>query len=589
MFRLIANLETGEVKTFETITDLFDPRQNELFRLGNNLTVQNYFDIIKSLYSRENLQQYPKLFFKSIFDYNYEELASNFITKLLAATPDHLLWTLTYTYFMDISSQNRIQAYFYTANSPRIQDNQFHAFVNDIQTRFQYSFQGDNFPNELLNRLSSLEQSWIPYFNTYSNLHFAASNWVSRSPLPSYVIHFTRNTQIYNSTRNSTVLSPERLLERMTTTPDTTISCRNDFGELSFTITSPISKSNRSELYTVLSYNTNPCHLLKWPLICKNEHKPLLYGVELEVSTNYSVRDIIDACDDVYMIAKQDSSISGSCRNKMELVTIPMSLRRHKLEWAKWFSKIDYNNFDCTTETTNGMHVHIGKDNFLTPQHLRNFIWFITSPAHKPFTLALSERDITSFRIYSNVPTYNNLSKINSYIDCVLQASGLRGAVNVSSGKGTIEVRIFKGIVSYAAVLKNLEAVDAIFHFTRNNSFSQLTLSSFIAWLNSLPANKYTVLRKFLDQIDVQELVNTAKFNDLLHGCNTPEKVLQKILKSKIPITQSLVTQLNKRAGKRTFILNKDTKQIDIIYKNRSKIHFLDRVLEKKYLNAQAA
>ncbi len=66
----------------------------------------------------------------------------------------------------------------------------------------------------------------------------------------------------------------------------------------------------------------------------------------------------------------------------------------------------------------------------------------------------------------------------------------MRGAVHYK-GEKTVEIRIFKGIVSYATVVKNIEFVDSVVEFTRTANTNQVTLKHYLNWVSSLPSNKW--------------------------------------------------------------------------------------------------
>jgi hypothetical protein len=585
MLRVIAN-HNREIRSFNTLEELFDPRKFELWRAP--VTVQLYVEFLKSLYTRENVRAHPKWLFPSPYVTFYDnEKADRFIEILLTHIPEDKLWTLNFLTLEGLRENCPYYIYFTAPpGSNGSSGSTFYWYFNDQSRRSRYSFLGDNFAAEIMPCITMIHDSWTTAWQGRETLLYGKSNYCSRWSINARLLHMMLNLH-YATQNGGPTLSTERVCAELVSNPDARITVSFSLGdEVYVKINSPITNANRSQLYTVFQYTTNPLNVLKWPLMTKGEHKPRLYGVELEVSTNYNVRDIIDACDDIFMLAKMDSSIRGSCRNAMELVTVPMSLKKHKLEWAKWFNKLDYDQFDCTNQTTNGMHVHIDREAFETPQHLRNFTWFITAPENRDFIFALSERDITSFQTYSPVPQFNGMSKTRSFIDCINQAARLRGAVNVGSGKGTVEVRLFKGIVSYASVLKNLEAVDAIFEFTRDYALPRLTLRGFLAWLNDLSPNRYKVLRKFLDTIDVEQIEAASRLTALLKDCTTPKQIADTLNGSKITITQDLVTALNKTQGKRTFIFNKETKTIEVWRdpKKYGKVSQFDRILEKQYL-----
>jgi hypothetical protein len=287
------------------------------------------------------------------------------------------------------------------------------------------------------------------------------------------------------------------------------------------------------------------------------------------------------------MLAKSDSSVTGNKRHSLELVTVPMSFKAHKREWAKWFSKLEYDKFDTTKDTNNGMHVHIGRDHFDNEKHIRNLAWFINNPAHRDFMMALSERTAYSVENYSPMRKYSpEASKVRAMKNVVGEIRNLRGACNVASNKPTIEVRLFKGIVSYAAVLKNLECVDAMFNFSREFPVYKMTLRQFLLWLESQPYNKYPVFKKFVFAIkNLKKMTFESDMNEIIFTSNDPNKIMKRMTTAGIKITNEHITTLNKRVKKRMFVLNKETGNIDIVYTNKFPLAHMDRELEKRYVN----
>jgi hypothetical protein len=190
------------------------------------------------------------------------------------------------------------------------------------------------------------------------------------------------------------------------------------------------------------------------------EDRPVLFGVELEVATDHDASTLIDAQDEVFFICKDDVTISGRGKNKVEMVTMPMDMRSHRQHWGKFLSKFYdqntkcYNGFDNTTQTNNGMHIHISRSSFAAKppvkedelpkslriptsstlflkqtnfNHLKNFTWFIVHPAHAAFILAISERTKEKFDVYSALPTFHHhtLKKHDNCLTAVMRTRGL--------------------------------------------------------------------------------------------------------------------------------------------------------------------
>src|SRR5688572_21763506 len=289
---------------------------------------------------------------------------------------------------------------------------------------------------------------------------------------------------------------------------------------------------NRARLHRIMGYSARATSEIAPQIVSTRRRKgsdkevpttggELLYGIELELATNHHVRKIIDSQQFPFFIAKQDSSISGHGDYYMECVTVPMDYRGQRKAWGKFFAEFwedektlpsgikqhgGYQGFDLTTNTSNGMHIHMTKAAF-TPAHLKRFTWMICKPEHASFITYLSERG-TDLGVYATLPSFGSHYNTNKKrYDHLMQLLPSRGAVSVNTSSGrTIEVRLFKGIVSYASLLKNLEFCDALYYFTLEMPYSKLTMKDFKLWLqgkmkDSKPQRAYKALNLFISKM----------------------------------------------------------------------------------------
>lgn len=349
-----------------------------------------------------------------------------------------------------------------------------------------------------------------------------------------------------------------------------------------------VTSNNRKPLYNVLSYTTDALSILPYPNMEKKEKSPVLVGVELEVSTDYYVQELVDAAEDPFFLAKSDSSISGSKRNRMELVTAPSSFKYLKRQYALWFNKLDYDKFDCTVDTSNGMHVHVGREHFEDNHHIRNFCWFFNNPANTDFLVQISERTKENLMKWSPTYMWHNISRTRAFRDVNNYVVNMRGITNLKGGwenGKTVEVRMFKGIVSYAAICKNLEFVEAVFHFTKGlTSYRDLTLRGFFKWLDVQSRNRFILLRKFIDQeVCVDKLLLHADVKDLVFTETDPVRIAQKLMKAPFKVTNEHITILNRKAKKRTYTLNRETGEISVTRYNIAKLASLDKSFAERY------
>jgi hypothetical protein len=312
--------------------------------------------------------------------------------------------------------------------------------------------------------------------------------------------------------------------------------------------------ANRDFFERIFGHNQNILEYLPIKIKGPKEPSAILYGVELEANGAYTPKEIIAAQKDLFFLMKADSTIRGSHANNYELVTVPASLKAHKRLWAEFFERVDYEKFDTSKQTGNGMHVHIGRECF-SKSHLNKFTWFITNPSNFDFIYCISERPTTqNLREWAPLPTYGHPTKILGSKSARNVNSGLRGAVHYKGNK-TVEVRLFKGIVSYATIIKNLEFVDSVYEYTRLHELSQIGLSHYLKWLNDTPKNKYTLLKAFLNEIKAEEFAITAFLNDYLWSASSEEQIAAKLNKAPFKVTASHLNILNKKRRKKAFIL----------------------------------
>lgn len=236
----------------------------------------------------------------------------------------------------------------------------------------------------------------------------------------------------------------------------------------------------------------------------KDNNDTPLYGVELELTTNRSILDVVSSFGEVFGVCKADSSIRGSKRNKAELVTVPATLRYHRKMWTEWF-KQDMTEYDQSLDTNNGMHIHIGRKAFylndeLNHNHLLRFSYFFNNIANRWFIVKCSERSDYEIQGYCNfAPIAFEKTKGKQITRAVKSAANSKMYAVNHTKNHTIEVRIFKGVISFASVMKNLELVDAVLHYTRDCSFRQCNVYGLMHWLEKHTSpSQYRALKMYL-------------------------------------------------------------------------------------------
>lgn len=348
------------------------------------------------------------------------------------------------------------------------------------------------------------------------------------------------------------------------------IQCDNQFPDV--TVTDLVERPGlvrRDRLYRVLSYSARATNEIAPQILHTKKDKngkeqpttkgELLYGIELELATDHSVRTLIDSQEFPFFITKQDSSISGRGDTYVECVTVPMDYRGQRKAWGKFFGKFwdekeaKYNGFDTSTQTTNGMHIHMTKSAF-QDFHLKKFCWMICKPEHRDFITYLSERGST-LGSYATMPTFTPSQNTNKKkFDSLLSRLPNRGAVSLSTSSGrTIEVRLFKGIVSYATLVKNLEFCDALYYYTLVMPYSKLNLQDFIRWINfemsdSKPGRNYKALRLFIKKIP-PSIFNLATVRSKIESAKSAEELIDILNREQIETDEKIQTIIATRLG----------------------------------------
>lgn len=565
-------------QVFESYLDFFNPTKNLAWQTADSsgqLTVTRYKEYLIEFYSRDNVQEnffaYTPNFCDSLDPYETHLDVLNQVLSL----PDDLLWCL---HFMNIVSLNEVRIAQYPYR--RIRD----SFYPESWSR-RTVLSHDDFllcAQEISRSVTAIIDQEPSRLLDVDYVYQGTSSFTARAFLFLFNYYYAMSQEEGSNQRPSDIAqSPNVVVNFHNGRTEQEVRKGRRF-DLIFHI--PVTPGNRTHLYRCLNYRAAPTDYISWPIVEKYEKSPVLYGIELECSTNLEVRKIIDAQAIPFFICKQDASISGTKSHSYEMVTVPMSFKAHKKHWAHWFSKIDYNDFDCTTRTSNGMHIHIDRKAFENDKHIRNMTWFYLNPVNQAFIIAVSERgSLQAMEAYTPIASFNDhVSRVNAFKTCVSAASQLRGIVNFGKS-ATIEIRMFRGIVSFAELMKNLEFVDAVREFSAGErTVNNLGVKDFITWLNSQPKNKYIAIRKFIDQLkNIDDILLESEIRNVIFNLKDPEKIAERLNKSSFAVTNHHISILN-RGQKRTYILNKDG-LVEISKHNRSKLVDFDRTFEQRY------
>lgn len=592
MFKMPISWFSEEKQTL-SLQEMFDPRVNGLYTTQEDFSLKHLVFFLKNFYTRENILEYPRLLPLSILErsrLNGWNTTEDILRNTLAIIPDSHLWLLP---FLNLQLTNGALAIYpkrYRLQKDPSTSEYYLEGINSHSSHLDLFDRTTPTPvlrSDITTAISSL---FSPAILTYYTDIFKVPNkrfnifTIPCGGMPSLFFYYASGRQFYTNSGQS--IYATELSSIFSSNPAAVWSVtQTENGTISFKLSIPITKLNKSALHKMLNHSSDPLEYLPYPQVMPGEHSPPLFGVELELSTSWTPKQIIDATDEPFLIIKSDSSITGEFNNKYELVTAPTSMRVQRTQWAHFFNQIDYDQFDTNNNTNNGMHVHLDRKNFKDPSHLQAFTWFINSPLNREFMIAVSERTLPSlgqFCAFLNIPATSNL--FDNYRNIVERCQGQSrySAVNFQK-RATIEVRFFKGIVSFATVIKNLEFLEAALEFTHNRSIASNNLRTFFAWLEDTPSNKYGTFKKFLNEIDGTDYIEPSNVKELTWGLTNARAIVKRINSRDIPITQKLVTLLNK-GKKRTFILNKKTGELETTSVNKGKISHLDSYVAARIL-----
>lgn len=615
MYKICASMAAEDTSLVEVTThELGDPRKNKFVGSGGQgVTHEQYFRFAMQMFSTENIRNNPDIF-NAHRNPNYN--SSEFVQKFLSKVPEALhpysfCFALSYNTWESMTSDVRYSLTYDTYS------------MTVYGTNYgcqQVLLTSDTYWASLILYLQTIKEFfegsvWRTIKNTKTNYNTIAGENAFR-----YAAWcMSGNRYIQRGTATNTIgqggtITAESALDILSE-ENTDVRFYYD-AQYGYILICPVSIRNKSTLYQLFSASQDVTAVLgkgspvKKKLV-KNGKSievskaiPRYYGVELELSTDKTVKEMINyQGDPVFFLSKSDASITGSKRGRFECVTIPMEISDHRKCWTRFFANVgDKNDFDVTTQTNNGMHVHISKNCF-TDNHLTNFTWFITAPENREFILQLAQRTQESFDRWSPCPKYNNRSShYKAFKDCVAQVGSLRGAVNTGQnrGKGTVEVRIFKGIVSCAEVLRNLEVVDSIFEFTKPvkeggpSTYFTLTVQDYYNWVKATPRNQYKLLRADLWKLDIPNLVKKARVIRLLFNTTDPEAIVKKVNDEKtrteslkddqkrLVIDKVVFAAVTRLIGRRAFGINDDG-QLVIAHRAVGRIAHLDEKLIRNY------
>lgn len=238
-----------------------------------------------------------------------------------------------------------------------------------------------------------------------------------------------------------------------------------------------------------------------------------VYGLELEVSTDVCLEDFYNHTEYPFFVLKSDSTIPQVRSYCFEIVTLPSEANALCLNMSLLMNRIKdktENNLssiggEVSSNKSNGMHIHVDRENFVDKRHLNNFLHFFNQPSNGHFIFYMSDRDnYRTFQKWSSPlslvgyyrDSFTSVAK-NTQTSC--RSADKYTATNVKHSK-TVEVRIFQGDTSAASVCKNIQFVDSVVEYTRERSLITCTVEAYLHWLASTPSNQYLELKEFINK-----------------------------------------------------------------------------------------
>lgn len=193
-----------------------------------------------------------------------------------------------------------------------------------------------------------------------------------------------------------------------------------------------------------------------------------------------------------FAISKSDGSIAAA--DGFEIVSRPAVLSQQVKLWTPFLNwapgKVaGYRHRVC------GMHIHVSK-NALTPLQLGRMIVFLNSHENRDFITRIAGRGSNTYSRVAPKTLTCGLGYMkdirNRYGERVEQrprhegtAEGRYSALNLETGKGTVEFRLFQSNVAKDGFLKNVEFVDALCVWAGQTGNRDLGAASFCAFADS--------------------------------------------------------------------------------------------------------
>ena len=194
----------------------------------------------------------------------------------------------------------------------------------------------------------------------------------------------------------------------------------------------------------------------------------LFFGIENEMTfqseedQRKSLKELYKSYDPTVLLAKSDGSIRGP---GYELVTQPMTFKYfNNLNIAPWFNR-------SVKSSSCGLHVHMDRASFLSEVHLYKMINFIHN--HTKLCNKVAGRDYNDYnRRIPGKPSQHTK-----------KGSGSRYCRVNTSGRSTVEIRMFAGCTTEFEMRYRVEFLHALWKFTRDIGIKDSNKDKFLLFL----------------------------------------------------------------------------------------------------------
>lgn len=191
----------------------------------------------------------------------------------------------------------------------------------------------------------------------------------------------------------------------------------------------------------------------------------------------------------------------GSLEHGVEMVSNPITLNhlKTKYKFKDVIKKLNNLGFDAYTLGTCGFHIHVNKKFFTSDSIIRMRAFFSLNQDN---IYTFSKRDSDNDGGYCDPEEYD----LNYFLTGRTTGEKYR-ALNLDTGRGTLEIRIFRGNNDYKRLLAYLEFADAVSRYCVSHTLNDIcqqdnsgnSWKKFTSWIKE-NKNNYKYLVKMLKQ-----------------------------------------------------------------------------------------